>query len=307
MQLIIKDVDITASDQSIRICKYTDYAGGHADALQIVFNDTFDLWRKWDLIKGDKIRTSNNGIDTGDMYVSNIGMDTGCYSVKALSTQAKALNEGSGVRENIRLTEILREISSELGMQLKTYNITDQLYLYVERINQNPIAYLEQILMREGLLQKIYNNALIIYSEKALEQTKPNIPITIDDFITPPSFTTSDADILASVENVYRHEKGLIRSYASSGLNGKSKKLNFSVSSIGEGERFCKNILRYYNKYEFTGEGKLSELKITAGVTVNLEGDFSIWSGSNFVYEVTHDLLFDRQTIKFRKAIKGDY
>jgi hypothetical protein len=307
MQLIVKDVDITASDQSIRLCKYSDYAGGHADALQIIFNDTYDLWRKWGLVKGDKIRISNNGIDTGDMYVSKIGIDTGYYAVKALSTPAKSLNESSSTRENIRLTEILREVSGELGFQLKTYGITDQLYIYVERINQNPIAYLEQILMREGYLQKIFNNTLIVYSEKLLEHAEPNFPITIDNFINKPSFKTSDSDILASVENIYQHEKGLIKSYASSGLSGKNKKFNFSVTSMGEGERFCKNILRYYNKNEFTGEGILSESKITGGVTINLDGDFADWSGKNFVYEVNHDMLFDRQTIKFRKAINGDY
>ena len=307
MQLIIKDVDITATDQSIRLCKYHDYAGGHADALQIVFNDTYDLWRKWRLVKGDKIRVSNKSIDTGDMYISNISIESGCYAVKALSTPANSLNESSGIRENIKLSEILKEISSELGFQLETYQITDQLYLYIERINQNPIAFLEQILMREGLLQKIYNNTLIVYSEREMERNKPNITITNDDFIFQPTFTTSDAEILASVENAYMHEAGLIRSYAASGQNGKSIRYNFSVRSIGEGERFCKNLLRYYNKYEFIGEGKLSETKITAGITVNLEGYFSEWSGSNFVYEVIHDLLFDRQTIKFRKAIQGDY
>lgn len=307
MQLIIKDVDITATNQSIRQCKYTDYVGGHADALQIVFNDTYDLWRKWGLVKGDKIRTVNNGIDTGDMYVSNIGIESGCYAVKALSTPAKSLNESTRIRENIRLSEILKEISGELGFSLKTYSITDQLYIYVERINQNPIAYMEQILMREGYLQKIFNNALVVSSEKILEQAKPDITVTIEDFVSNPSFSTSDANILASVENIYQHENGIIRSFVTSGLPGRSKKYNFSVASIGEGERFCKNILRYYNKNEYTGEGMLSKSGFTAGVTFNLDGDFANWTGRNFVYEVVHDLLFDRQTIKFRKALSGDY
>ncbi len=307
MQLIIKDVDITASNQSMKVCKYTDYAGGHADVLQIVFNDTYDLWRKWGLAKNDKIRVIKNDIDTGDMYISKINIDTGYYAIRALSTPAKSLNESSGIRENIKLTEILSELSKELGFTLKTYYIADYLYIYTERINQNPVSYLEQILMREGYLQKIFNNTLIISSEKILENIRPKIIITYEDFINKPSFSTSDANIIASVENVYQHEKGLIRSYTPSGLFGKSKKYNFPVTSIGEGERYCKNIMRYYNKYEFTGEGNLSESKITAGITINLEGDFADWRGNNFVYEVTHDMLFDRQAVKFRKAIEGDY
>lgn len=307
MKLIIKDVDITASGQSIRSCKYIDYAGGRADALQIVFNDTYDLWRKWGLVKNDKIRVTNDSIDSGDMYISGIELNAGVYQLKALSTPAKSLNEKSWIRENIKLSEIYSEISSELGFDLYSYGINDYLYTYVERINQSPVSYLNSILVREGYLQKIFNNRLIISNEKTLEHVTPLINITIDDFINDPSFGTKDTDIISSVENSYQHEKGTITSKASSGLNGKSKKYNFPVNSIGEGERFCKNIMRYQNKYEFTGSGTISASKITAGVTINLEGDFANWTGTNFVYEVEHNMLFDRQYIKFRKPIVGDY
>lgn len=307
MNLIIKDVDITASNQSIKSCYYTDYSGGHADVLRISFNDTYDLWRSWGLVKNDKIRVSNNLVDTGDMYVSEIFIEAGIYKIKALSTPSKSLNESSYTRENIKLSGILDEISKELGFTLSTYGIGDYLYPYVERINQGAVNYLESILIREGYLQKIFNNKLIIGSEKALEQTVPLITVTIDDFANRPSFITSDANIIASVENVYQNSGGTIKSKVSSGLNGKNIRLSLPVESVGEGERFCKNIMRYHNKNEFTGNGIVSESKITAGITINLDGDFADWKGTNLVYEVMHDMLFDRQTIKFRKPIAGDY
>jgi hypothetical protein len=307
LKLIIKDVDISLSNQSIRTSKYTDYAGGHADVLQIVFNDTFDQWRKWDLAKNDKIRIITDKIDTGDMYTSSINLDFGVYTVRALSTPAKSLNELSGIRENINLIEVLSEISKEIGFELITYNITDYQYLYLERVNLNPFAYLEGILQKEGYLQKIFNNKLIVYSEKILEQMEPLVKVSYEDFIKPPCLNTSDAEILASVENIYQSRDRVIRSKVLSGLNGRNRIFHFPVDSIGEGERFCKNIMRYFNKHEYNGSGTISGSNISAGITIDLNGDFSEWQGKNFVYEVNHDLIYDRQTIKFRKPIKGDY
>lgn len=307
MKLFIKDVDITDSDQSFRSCKYTDYAGGHADVLQIIFNDTYDLWRTWKLCKNDKIKVIKDNIDTGDMYVSNISIADGAYVLKALSTPASSLNESSNIRENIKLLEICSEISKELKFNLLTYDIADFVYSYVERVNLNPISYLESILLKEGYLQKIFNNKLIVFSEKKLENVKPEIVIAKEDFIVEPNLSTSDVNIVSSVENLYQHENGLIKNEVSSGLNGRRLLYNIPVASIGEGERFCSNIMRYYNKYEYVGSGYVENDVVTAGVTVNLQGDFAEWSGNNFVYEVKHDLIRDNKFIKFRKPIQGGY
>jgi hypothetical protein len=307
MQLFINNTDITDTDQSVRSCKYKDFAGGHADVLQIVFNDTFDLWRTWDLNKNDPIRAVKNKVDSGTMYVSNISISNGAYTIKALSTPAKALGEKSSIKERIKLTEICKDISNELGFELQTYEINDYLYEYVERVNQNPVSHLESILMREGYLQKIYNNKLIVYSERVLERVNPSINLEIEDFITDPELSTSDTNLVSVVENLYNHENGFIKNKVSSELNGKKLNLNMPVSSIGEGERFCNSIMRYYNKYEYTGSGQIENDNITAGTTINLVGNFSSWSGINFVYEVTHDLISGKKYIKFRKPIEGGY
>ncbi len=307
MKLIINNKEITASEQSMRSCRYNDYAGGRADALHIVFNDTYDLWKGWGLKKNDTIQVVKDRIDTGIMYVSSIGIEDGAYTVKALSTPSKALNELSNTRENIKLTGICSEISNELGFSLYTYEITDYLYEFVQRINCNSLEHLQSVLVKEGDIQKVYNNKLIIYSEKKLENKNPSIIISKKDFIKNPYFSTSDAKLVSSIENIYQHENGIIKTKVSSGLDGKHLILNIPVSSLGESERFCKNIMRFHNKYEFVGSGIVAYQGITAGITINLSGDFAEWSGTNFVYEVSNDILFDRQIIKYRKSIQGDY
>ncbi len=307
MKLFIKDVDITESDQSIRACNYIDYAGGHADVLQITFNDTFDLWRTWGLSKNDKIRVVKDNIDTGDMYISGISLNYGMYKLRALSTSEKAFNEISTIRENIKLYEICSEISKEAGLQLSTYDLVNYLYSYVERIDKKPLEYLEELLRREGYIQKVYNGKLIVYSEKKMEQALPGITITEDDFISYPNFSTSDADIVSSIENTYQSGSTNFKSKVSSNLTGKKLRFYFPVSSLGEGERFCKGMLRYFNKYEYTGSGVITNNNIAAGVTINIDGNFANWSGVNFIYEVNHDLINDTKAIKFRKPIEGDY
>lgn len=307
MELIINDKDITASDQSIRSCKYKDFAGAHVDALQVIFNDTYDEWRSWKLKKNDTIRIKKGMIDTGTMYVSGIKFENGLYGVDALSTPAKSLDESSSIRENILLLEICNEVSKELGFQLTTYDIKNHPYAYVERINENAIAYLSSILLKEGYLVKVFNKSLIVFDERVHERSTPQITVESSDFIAVPSFSTNDAKLIACVENIYQHESGTIHTKALSGLPGKRLIFNIPVTSQGESERFCKNIMRNRNKYEYVGCGYVDDLGITAGVTINLDGDYADWSGTNFVYEVIHDLVHGNNLIKFRKPISGDY
>ena len=147
---------------------------------------------------------------------------------------------------------------------------------------------------------------MIVYPEKVFENNVPVIDITEDDFVHSPTFSTSDGKIVSSVENRYMDSE-LIYTKVESGLPGMSIKKNIPVSSMIESERFCRNILRMYNKNEYVGSGKVSNQAINAGDVINLVGSYGLFGGSNFVFKVTHNMLKDTSAIYFRKPLEGDY
>lgn len=305
MKILINEVDVSNSGITVRKCEYTDNAGGRADALSVVFNDEKEEWRGWNLKKGDTIQICESNIDTGVMFVSRIQFVDGGLFVKALSTPIKAKNEYSSVTNDIRFIEELKNIANEIGFELFTYDIENPLYKNLVRVKEETTAYAQRLCEREGCLLKIYNKKMIVYSEKVFENKKPFINIKKEDFVERPTFGTNDLCV-SKIHNLYLAEK-LIDTIVKSNIDGREIETNIACSDIGESERFSKNRMRIFNKMEYIGEGKIADDKVSAGVTINLDGNYGEHSGTNFIYKVVFDLVNGTQKIYFRKSIKGEY
>lgn len=301
MELNVNGVDITATEQSFRACIYTDYANGHADSLDIVFNDEFDEWKKWSLKKGDTIRVVDD-VDTGKMYVSRISISNGSYGIHAVSSPVSALNVKSSLRESISLHEIIKEVGDEIGLDVFMYDIKNYKYKIVERVKVNSINYLNNILTRESYLLKIFDGKLIIYNEKKIETSDISVDIEERDLISEPSFSTSDSTLISEIENRYNS----INTLVSAQVCGRKLITSIPSSNIIESIRFSNSIMRNENKYEYNGVICVEDI-LTAGTMINLSGSFYNWAGRNFVYKVKHDLIRNERKVFIRKPIKGEY
>ena len=301
MELYVNGVDITATEQSFRSCIYNDYADGHADTLDIVFNDEYDEWKKWNLKKGDTIRVVDD-VDTGKMYVSRISISNGSYGIHAVSTPVSALNVKSSLKERTSLHEIIKEIGEEIGLNVLMYDIENYKYKNVERVKLNSINYLNNILTRESYLLKVYDGKLIIYNEKKIENSDIKVNIEEKDLVSEPSFSTSDSTLISDVENRYNS----IDTFVSAPVCGRKLITSIPSTSMAESLRFSHAIMRNENKYEYNGVICVEDI-LTAGTVINLSGQFYNWKGRNFVYQVKHDLIRNERKAFIRKPIKGDY
>lgn len=301
MELYVNGVDITATEQSFRSCIYNDYADGHADTLDIVFNDEYDEWKKWNLKKGDTIRVVDD-VDTGKMYVSRISISNGSYGIHAVSTPVSALNVKSSLKERTSLHEIIKEIGEEIGLNVLMYDIENYKYKIVERVKLNSINYLNNILTRESYLLKVYDGKLIIYNEKKIENSDIKVNIEEKDLVSEPSFSTSDSTLISDVENRYNS----IDTFVSAPVCGRKLITSIPSTSMAESLRFSYAIMRNENKYEYNGVICVEDI-LTAGTVINLYGQFYNWKGRNFVYQVKHDLIRNERKAFIRKPIKGDY
>mgnify|MGYP007090618094 CR=1 FL=1 len=304
MEVMIKGE--TLENDIVQKCIYNDYSGGRADSLELVINDSDYVWRNSGLKKGVAISSTSDLVSTGEMFISSIGYENKKCILKALSTPPEALNQKSYIRRKITTEELIKEVANELNLQSKLFEITSYTYDTIERTQETATSFLNRILELEGYLLKIFDRSLIVYPEKVFENNVPVIDITEDDFVHSPTFSTSDGKIVSSVENRYMDSE-LIYTKVESGLPGMSIKKNIPVSSMIESERFCRNILRMYNKNEYVGSGKVSNQAINAGDVINLVGSYGLFGGSNFVFKVTHNMLKDTSAIYFRKPLEGDY
>lgn len=293
---ILDDVDLKSA-------YYYDYAGGNADKIRMTMLNTDGI----DFIKGDIISADlDNGSKTGDLYLSFVQKRGTDLVIEALSTKPSANDSCIFMKDNITLHEIARSVASELDLTLSMHNIKDYLYVHKEQIYDSNLNFLFRICELEGILLKINSGRLIMINEKEAENAVPESAFSETDFEQEPEFSTKDVNLLASVQNTWRHENMLFRRKIYSGLSGKHLYTRYMCGSLDECERICKGILRKHNKNEFTASAILKYGDLCAGQTINLT-TWDSFSGRYFISGISNDLMTGNQKLICRKPIAGDY
>lgn len=291
------------SDVDLKSAYYYDYAGGKADKIRMTMINTEGI----DFVKGDILSVDlDNGSKTGDLYLSFVQKRGTDYIIEALSTKPSANDSCIFTKDNITLHEIARSVSSELGLTLSMHNIKDYLYTHKEQIYDSSLNFLFRICEMEGILLKINSGRLIMINEKEAENSDPEGTFLETDFEQNPEFSTKDANLLASVQNTWRHENMMFRRKIYSGLSGKHLYTRYMCGSLDECERICKGILRKYNKNEFTASALLGDGNLNAGQTIDIMTGDS-FSGRYFISMISNDLMTGKQRLICRKPIAGDY
>ena len=294
-------------DEEVEECLYKEYSSARCDALQMVLNDTGGYFGSLGLKKGELIYAEEAGVKTGAMYISKIEYSKNKIGIRALSTDLQCFKEKNAYRESISFLEMVKEIEKETGYKLNLVNSLDCMYIDITRKQLNPIRYLTERLRLEGYQLRVYDNSLIIYDEKKMEKKETVADYSEEDFLSEPEYSTTDAHLIESIQNTYKHKNYIIRTNVKSGLNGKNINTSMAVTSIAESERFSYGLMRDANKYEFLTSGWVDGLERKTGESINLETDKRDFSGKNYIYAVKHDLIRERQEIMLRKPIEGEY
>lgn len=303
MKLYLADNDVT-DKLDVTSCNYYDFAGGHADKMIISCKNVVGI----ELAKGQEIKAiGDNKISTGKMYINSITKKGTDYVLKALSTRTSTGNIEIFIKNRITFYELAKYVADYFGYELVMENIKDYLYAYKEQIYVNKLRFFARICELEGILLKIKDNKLILVHEKEAENAELVVEeFQEEDFVSPPEFTTNDADLLSEVQNTYHYGNMLLRRTVHSGINGKRILTKYMCSNYDECERICKNILRKHNKNEFVGSGTLVGTALRATDNISISTD-DVFSGRYFIYCCINDFVNERQRISFRKPIEGDY
>lgn len=305
MQLFYNGVDIS-TDKSVHLvsCLATDNIGGEADSLKLAFADFNGLWGEWQMARyaqfGDVIEAKKDGWTTGKMYVDEI-MDTDTsFILNARSLPPKSRTADSTAWENVRFTKIASDLALLSGLELVTYSITDYEYVRFDRKQESPIKALNRLCLLEGYCLKITNGQAVIYDEKTFEN------LSSVAIIQPKNYQFISNDIgRKSVALKWVDSNGeLIQgTYSDDLINAEIETVtDIPVYNVAQAKRWCKGLLRHYNKNRFTGKTTIEQdLGLAAAnVITTPKGDF-------FITKIQHELIGSKTHLWLRKPIEGDY
>ena len=303
MKLIYEGKDITDYINFSK-AEFTDNAGNIVDSLELIFNHPKGIWDTWKPQKNDKISISQDGLSTGEMYLDEIEQRRGTFIIRALSVPQKAKNSNTQAWESVRFLEFATEIASRYGFTIETYGIENYLYDRVDQNEEADFSFLARRCLLEGYVLKIADNKVIIYDEAYIE-SQDSKEIDSNLFDGDYKFLSKSHEVYNSCQLACGDLKVIYT--PSTTLNGpilKSSDLYFS--SLDEGNRFAKNILRSKNKYENTGIFTLKlNTELTAGSNINITG-VGISDGKYMCEQTKHNFVDDGRTyFRTRKILEG--
>ena len=303
MKVIYENTEINLQ---VSDCKVIDNMGGKADSLAITFADIKNECRKWEFKKNHIIEVIEEPFSTGKMYVDEFGCGVGTYSIRALSIKKKVKTKFTRTWENVRFLELVNDLIKDEGLKLETYGtIENYEYARVDQIEKNNIEFLNERCILEGYNLKICDGKAIIVSEMFLEQQEESLILNPSGFVGKYSFNCTSKDIYGGCEISYASTKFIKGSYILNQDDELLKLRNIMVSSSYEADRFAKNILRSYNKYEVTGTFYLNKnTNIAAGVTLKIE-NLDSFNGKYIIDRVYQDLILGKTKVIVRKVLEG--
>lgn len=295
---IINDVHLTKAI-------INDTAGGRADSIELEFSDVKNQWRNWSVKKGDTVQLIKGEFKSGIMFVDSFGLSNGKFKIYAKSTPLKAKELICRTWENISFIQMGSELALVLGLKLKTYGIQEFRYKRLDLLNRTPLGYLNERCILEGYALKVTDNKLVIFNERDMEQSQTIKEFDSTEFEGGYEFNTKGNSLYSScIVKCYSEENQLIEYEFKSNVIGPKLIKDIKVDSLGEAERYSKNLLRYENKFETIGSFTIRlDDKLASGNVINIKlNDFS---GKYFIYGIRHDLINNKSSLKVRRVLEG--
>ncbi|WP_243156124.1 hypothetical protein [Clostridium sp. C2-6-12] len=295
----------TKIDINVSGCEVIDNMGGKADSLAITFADIKNECRKWEFKKNHIVEVIEEPFSTGKMYVDEFGCGGGIYTIKALSIKKKAKTKRTRTWENVKFSTLINDLAKEIDLQIETYGaVKDFEYSRVDQIEKNNIEFLNERCQLEGYNLKICDGKAIIVSEEFLNTQKEALTLNPTEFLGKYSFNSTSKNIYGGCELSYSSSKIIKSKFIRDNYGEVLKINNLLVNDSYEGERFAKNILNSYNKYETIGNFYLNKnTNIAAGVKVKIER-LDYFNGDYIIDRVYQELVQGKTKVKVRKVLE---
>lgn len=303
MEIIYQGKDIYP-DISVKSCEHEMHAESQADSLVLRFNDTSHQWDSWSVEQESTIEVIEGAARTGKMYIYDVTPQNGVYTLKAFSIPPTSKNRTSKSWEMVYFRQLCREIAQRHGLDYEEHGVTDQLYYYVAQNNEPDFVFLDKRCKLEGCSFLVFDGKLVVYGEKELEATSPQMLLQLD---TTAKFSYSDntAKSYKSAEIVNGTRVGKYSAATESGSRILHKNITIPMQTEGEANRFAQNLLRLENKNQKTGAIDWDiQRELAPGSMLQLK-TFGVknWDGYVFVYRLRHDYVAEKSKIFIRKPL----
>lgn len=295
--------EITA-DVSISACVHDLFAESSADILHLTLNDTRRLWDGWHPKAGEKLKVTDGAASTGTLYVRQCSPQNGLYEITASSVPEAMQEKRTKSWASVRFLQLAAEIAVHSRLTLKQYGVTDQQYRFVAQESKSDVEFLQQRCILEGCAFLVYDHALILYSQKNMEQQEPQgeLAVALDsDFVYKDRGSRQFGS--AKVSN-----GGFTGSYTKNKLSKTYKcALPVCISSQEEANRFARGVLRDLNKDGITATLQTGLLRGYApGSTVKLQtSSAASYDGTWFITHMRNDYAARTTKLFLRKPLEG--
>lgn len=294
VQILYNAQDISSYVEVVE-CVYETRCDHKISHLRIIFEDNqkFELYG---MTCGDTIRVRDGSIDTKEMYINKICPANAGYEVVANPIRNAALLETNKKTWNtVKFKKLMCDLAQEMGLEIQFYKMPNTIYSKVEQSNDRNIAFAAKRALLEGCVITVYDGTLVVATQTYLEEQK-----------TPDSLEVDGYEVSVKLQ----------RKYKKCEIGNDDKKGKFTdtdgygtlsyvmdISSKAEGNRFAKNLLKYFNGYAKMGCIAADELldQYSAGsVTRIVSEDAPGISGKAFLYRVRHDIVNGHSKVWFR-------
>jgi uncharacterized protein len=284
-QILYEGKDISA-DVEISNLKVTDSCGDQADAIDATFANSHNQWSKWSPKKEDVLSIVNEGYRSGGMWIDRIRQENGVLALGAVSIPPGGKTKRTKAWENVTLITIVAERAAQYGLTAQFLNVPAFTCARVDQFGRGDFGFLQERAMLEGCSIKVQDSKFFVYSDAYMEGLPAVKTIDAADFFEDPRFSDSSGATYKSCTVAWKTFGG---TFTDPDAIGPALNVNsYPVASIGEAQRYAKNLLRSYNKKEQVGEiGIMLDTSITAGSTINITG-MGLSDGKYFIDTAAH-------------------
>lgn len=288
-QIFYNGVDIT-NNVTITACNISDGNGGKQDYCKITFANGDKLWQEWKPQYNDVVRVKRGNCDSGKMFINGIESNERNYTLILLSTPTTAKKKNNKVWRDIKLSEVINDVSQSLGFEVQFYGFQDYFYKTLTQTQKTDIEFMCELCYREGFNVKIYDEKIIIFNEKTLYSADASGTI-IPNECNYYEFYDNNTPLSSVTIKYYDILKRELISHTATAkdVSGKEETFIIKVDNQAQAERYAENILQHNNNFIQCGMLKLKDAdKYSSGSVINLS-EFKGYNGKWYIYESLFD------------------
>lgn len=283
-------------------CIARDTCGERCDSLEIEFENAED-WIRWGPQQDDKILVTQDGYDTGTMYVNTVIPADGKYQVWATSLPCAARKKDYRSFAGKSIEEIMRQCAMSTGMDFRLFGVDKGTIIpYIQQNNESAAAFLHRLLMLEGATLKCVNGAYVAIGLLYAQERAAHQSIEITARQRGVDYTRNGAKLESyTIRTPYASATANDLSRTGQRLSAVTGKYP-AVTDIQAG-RWARGLLLQHNRgCECLRIRTEYNIGFTAMTRIDVGGSTDA-AGQWLIEEVEHDLMERTSTVKLHRCV----